>query len=78
MTDAAPVQATVIEIAAIFRAMAGGDSMAADGSRPARPGATSAQPFVRVAGEADGCHRIITSHAPEDGCTDCAPAIVDG
>ena len=52
--------------------------MAADGNRPARPGATSAQPFVRVAGEADGCHRIITSHAPEDGCTDCAPAIVDG
>ena len=52
--------------------------MAADGSRPARPGATSAQPFVRVEGEADGCHRIITSHAPEDGCTDCAPAIVDG
>ena len=43
--------------------------------RRARPGATSAQPFVRVAGEADGCHRIITSHAPEDGCTDCAPAI---
>ena len=58
------------------RAMAGGNSMAADGSRPlgrpTRPGAPRAQPFVRVAGAAAGCHRIITSHAPEDGCTDCA------
>ena len=35
------------------RAMAGDNSMAANGSRPARPGAASAQPFVRVAGEAD-------------------------
>ena len=41
-------------------------------------GATSAEPFVRMAGAAGWLLSIITSHAPEDGCNRCAPAIADG
>jgi len=56
--------------------MAGDNSMAANGSRPARPGAASAQPFVRCGGGGGRLPSIVTSHAPvavpEDGCTGCA------
>ena len=41
-------------------------------------GTTSASPSARVAGAAGWLLSIITSHAAEDGCTRCAPAIADG
>ena len=49
------------------------------GSPPlARLGRRVREPSAHVAGVAGWLLSIITSHAPEDGCNRCAPAIVDG
>ena len=44
----------------------------------ARLGRRVREPSAHVAGVAGWLLSIITSHAPEDGCNRCAPAIADG